>query len=67
VLKKKLWCVEKKNEFAAAVPEMQEQDSAEDPPAACRHGKDALGRPVVVDGLGRLCGLVVRSPFFFCL
>ena len=46
---------------------MQEQDSLEDPPAACRHGKDALGRPVVVDGLGRLCGLVVRSPFCFLL
>ena len=41
---------------------MQEQDWLEDPPAACRHGKDALGRPVVADGLGRLCGLVVRSP-----
>jgi len=46
---------------------MQEQDSVEDPPAACRHGKDALGRPVVADGLGRLCGLVVRSPFRTCL
>ena len=43
--------LKKKNEFAAAVPEMQEQDSAEDPPAACRHGKDALGRPVVTDGV----------------
>ena len=39
----------------------------EDPPAACRHGKDALGRLVVADGLGRLCGLVVRSPSCFCL
>ena len=57
----------KKVEFAAAVQEMQEQDSVEDPPAACRHGKDALGRPVVADGLGRLCGLVVRSPFGTCL
>ena len=40
--------------------EMQEQDSVEDPPAACRHGKDALGRPVVADWLGRLRGLVAR-------
>ena len=39
----------------------------EDPPAACRHSKDALGRFVVADGLGRLCGLVVRSPFCFLL
>jgi len=30
---------------------MQEQDSLEDPPVVCRHGKDALGRPVVADGL----------------
>jgi len=59
--------LKKKVEFEAAVQEMQEQDSVEDPPAACRHGKDALGRPVVADGLGRLCGLVVRSPFCFCL
>ena len=33
----------------------------EDPPAACLHGKDALGRPVVADGLSHLCGLVVSS------
>ena len=58
--KSPLWCAKKKVEFAAAVQEMQEQDLVEDPPAACRHGKDALGRPVVADWLGRLRGLVAR-------
>jgi len=39
--KSPLWCAKNKVEFAAAVQEMQEKDSVEDPTAACRHGKDA--------------------------